>query len=339
VKKLHRGIGQVFRYFLWDGVAIYVNGEKVAPVDPLFRRNREKKHRAAVFGEPVSYEIAVPVTKNGLRTTGIVRVTFTELPVQELHYLSNEQKRDLGIANGAGISVVRANREVDYGWFFMGSKRRENYDDWWRAEVAFDPVLDEAFGITHTKQQIRPQEYLTEILAADMEGIAKALNARVRRAHLRLKSGEATREAEETAGQREKLLPQLPRRALTTKLSKMQAVLSTYPELLSPSGRRGTDLEYRIVQAEMRDTVFFTYALANGRFVLVLNPEHPFYRRLYQPLLESENNDFKQIRSQLELLVLAAARAEATVANISAERFVESHRTKWSDILATYLNR
>ena len=33
-----------------------------------------------------------------------------------------------------------ANREIDFGWFFMGNKRRENYDDWWRCEVKFEPV-------------------------------------------------------------------------------------------------------------------------------------------------------------------------------------------------------
>ena len=88
-------------------------------------------------------------------------VTFSELPVHEWHDLPNEEKRQLGIVNGAGVSVVRAGREIDYGWFFLDGKRRENYDDWWRAEIRFDAVLDEAFGITHTKQQIRPLDYLT----------------------------------------------------------------------------------------------------------------------------------------------------------------------------------
>ncbi|MGI8447952.1 MAG: hypothetical protein ACR2MP_12395 [Streptosporangiaceae bacterium] len=40
------------------------------------------------------------------------------------------------------VSVVRSGREIDQGWFFMGTKRRENHDDWWRCEVRFDPVLD-----------------------------------------------------------------------------------------------------------------------------------------------------------------------------------------------------
>ena len=51
--------------------------------------------------------------------------------------LSNEEKNARGIAKNAGVSIVRAGREIDCGWFFMGQKRKENYDDWWRCEVRF----------------------------------------------------------------------------------------------------------------------------------------------------------------------------------------------------------
>ena len=79
--------------------------------------------------------------------------------------------------------MIRAGREIDHGWFFLGGKRRENYDDWWRCEIQFDPVLDEAFGITHTKQQIRPSTHLIEALSPDMEAMARTLSNRARKAH------------------------------------------------------------------------------------------------------------------------------------------------------------
>jgi hypothetical protein len=37
--------------------------------------------------------------------------------------------------------------------------------------VTFEPVLDEAFGITHSKQQIRPMPHLVEAIAPDVEAI------------------------------------------------------------------------------------------------------------------------------------------------------------------------
>ena len=82
----------------------------------------------------------------------------------------------MGVSKGAGVSIVRAGREIDHGWFFMGDKRKENYDDWWRCEVRFEPSLDELFGVTHTKQQVYPCAALLEILTPDLEQAARALN-------------------------------------------------------------------------------------------------------------------------------------------------------------------
>ena len=65
--------------------------------------------------------------------------------------MTNEEKRFFGITQNAGMSILRAGREIDFGWFFMGGKRKENYDNWWRAELSFDPALDELFGVTSYK--------------------------------------------------------------------------------------------------------------------------------------------------------------------------------------------
>ena len=92
----------------------------------------------------------------------------------------------------------------------MGSKHRENYDDWWRCEIQFDAILDEVFGITHTKQQVRPQATLIEALTPDLEATARVLNGRARKAHLSVKAGERFSEAERIANERDHLLRPLP---------------------------------------------------------------------------------------------------------------------------------
>src|SRR5581483_512354 len=106
---------------------------------------------ARPFGEELIYEFT---TAGG---SGCVRVVFAELPVEQWSGLTVDEKRELGITNAPSVSVMRADREIDRGWFFMGSKRRENYDDWWRCEVNFEPTLDELFGITNAKQGIKPR--------------------------------------------------------------------------------------------------------------------------------------------------------------------------------------
>ncbi len=195
------------------------------------------KGRDTLYGDVIRY-IAVEAPSSGcaVAQTGVVQVCFSELPVEEWSKLPNEEKRRLGVPNGAGVSVVRADREIDCGWFFLGGKRRENYDDWWRCEVRFDPVLDEAFGITHTKQQIRPRDYLLELLAEDMENVARALNARARQAHLKARSVERSAEIERVAAERDRLLQPLENQADAPR----QAALLEQLEKRHPSVREAT---------------------------------------------------------------------------------------------------
>ncbi len=57
-------------------------------------------------------------------------------------------------ADNTGISVVRAGREIDFGSFgFLDAS--EPRHRWWGAEIRFDPVLDEYFGVTNNKQEVR----------------------------------------------------------------------------------------------------------------------------------------------------------------------------------------
>ena len=335
-RKLLVALGRRFRHFLWGGVSIKVNGDPVEAIDPLFLHPAALHNGASQFAEALVYEIAA--NPDDQSTTGLVKVRFSELPVAEWSKLSNKDKRARGIAKGAGVSVVRGGREVDYGWFFLGGKRRENYDDWWRCEIMFDPVLDEAFGITHTKQQIRPRPHLVEALSADMEATARALNSRARKAHLDVKIAERFTAAEDRASEKDDLLAPLPPQPRP----RDNKVLSALAKKLSPAASSGDDTggstEYRIVPAALSETAFFNYARDKGRLVLVLNPEHPFYKLVYKPLLESDTPRDEAVRSQIDLLLLAAARTEALLEGKETIRAAEQLRAGWSDTLATFLN-
>lgn len=335
-RKLLLSLGRRFRHFLWRGVTISINGDPVEPVDPLFLHQDSLFCGASQFAEELIYEVAAE--PDDPSRTGLVRVRFSELPAAAWSKLSNKEKRARGIAKGAGVSVVRGGREVDYGWFFLGGKRRENYDDWWRCEVQFDPVLDEAFGITHTKQQIRPRPHLVEALTPDIEAIARALNGRARKAHFSAKLAERFTASEARAGAKDELLTPLPR----DPRPRDQHVLGALSKELTPTSEsRAADsdgTEYRIVAKALSETAFFNYARDAGRLVLVLNPEHPFFRLVYKPLLQSDDARDAMVRSQFDLLLLAAARAEALLQEEDALRLAETLRAGWSDTLATFLN-
>jgi hypothetical protein len=233
---------------------------------------------------------------------------------------------------------VRARREIDFGWFFMGGKRRENYDDWWRCEIRFDPILDEVFGITHTKQQIRPQDYLLDILTNDLETQAKALNGRVRQTHLQIRAVDRTVEVERRASEKDQFLKPLPKAASTEQEGALDNLKKRHPSLRDvPPPEEGGALQYRIVQDSVKDTSLFTYVFKDGLLVLVVNPEHPFYKKVYKPLIENETKENRELRSQLDLLLLAAARAEAAATRDSQREALAQFRKVWSDNVATFL--
>ncbi|MCC7386341.1 MAG: ATP-binding protein [Deltaproteobacteria bacterium] len=330
VRKLEVELGRRFRHFIWKGLRVTINGDVLEAFDPLYLNPKAEISGAQLFGEEMRFEVrADPVDP---RTTGWVRVRFAELPVHAWHKLSNDEKRRIGISKGAGVSIVRGGREVDYGWFFMGSKHRENYDDWWRCEIQFDPILDEAFGITHTKQQTRPQSHLLEALTPDLEATARALNGRARKAHMAVKASERFSEAERIANERDHLLRPLPRSADPTAKALMRELEQSHPTLCE----RDEKERYSIIEHAVKDTSFFTLAHDGDRLVLVLNPDHPFYREIYKPLSEGDAPRDPQLRAKLELLLLAAARSEAaTRGKVPA---LAKHRLEWSNTLAAFLN-
>ena len=252
--------------------------------------------------------------------------------MEEWHGLSNEEKQRRGISKGAGVSIVRANREIEYGWFFMGDKRKENYDDWWRCEVKFEPSLDEVFGITHTKQQIRPSQDLQAALVPDIEATAKALNRRARQAHERLKAADRVSASEAVAEAKEHLLPPLPRLRTSVKEKReVRELERRYPHL-GTTGHTGNP-KYVLLEGEGIGTRLFQAYRRDGQLVVLLNTEHSFYKRIYRPLCESEDANVTALRQRLELVVMAAARAEAALGARASSRYLDA----WSDAMSTFL--
>src|SRR5262249_60252614 len=56
-RKLAPPLGRVFRYYLWDGVAILVNGVKVEPLDPLYLHENAPEPGAQIYRKPIQYTV------------------------------------------------------------------------------------------------------------------------------------------------------------------------------------------------------------------------------------------------------------------------------------------
>lgn len=310
--RLHRPLGRMYRELIWRGLQLFVNGDPVAAVDPLHCHAPTGEPVAVPYGASLTYELQAP----GDDRSSTVTVRFSELPIALWHDLPVEEKRARGIVGGAGVSFVRARREIDYGWHLMGTKRKENYDDWWRCEITFAPELDELFGVTHSKQGVTPTPQLEAVLAPELDAIARTLNARVRRTFEILKRQEPSL-ATVTAGRQEALLPPLP----TTD---------------RPNGRARRRPAYTIIAERLRCHAFFKAALVDATLTITLNSNHPFYERIYAPVLAARD---EQRRHDLECLILAAARAELTLDRPADKARLERYGAAWGDALAAFLER
>lgn len=310
---LIRVLGRTFRKSIWAGCELRVDGEVVKPIDPLFLQSGTAPAEAVQYGPPLVF--AIEILERGRRRQSEVTVRFSELPIESWTSLPNLEKRRLGISKGGGVSVLRANREIDSGWFFMGEKRKESYDDWWRCEVCFEPELDESFGVTHTKQGIHPRIQLSAILTPELERVAHVLNGRVRQRfqEIRRHHPPATR-ATTRAGLRDNLL------------EPPKGVHIPPREVGSVSG-----LRYEIVHRAINGPEFFQHKLQKDILQLTLNTDHPFYTAMLRLATEQPAIDL------VEFLLLAAARAERRLKSTSDRAALSRHREHWSNTLLAFL--
>ena len=323
-RKLELALGRVFRHYLWGGVRISLNGEPVQPIDPLFVARQSYTSGAELVDE---WSCMVRNTDDADSPVGAVHVSFSLLPIRKWHSLSIAEKRAAGIVNGAGVSVVRGGREVDYGWFFLPGRRKQNYDDWWRCEVRFDPVLDDAFGVTHTKQQVRPARHLVEAISPYVEMTAKELHARVRSEYQQVESVYRSERQGEDANCAE--ARDAPEYSSASASALPDSRVLSEGRIPGPDGRR-----YRVVEGSGRPGLFFDVVVSDDQIVITLDRCHPFFQHVYGPLTVDGPSGSK---TALDALLIAAAKADS--GTVESDGIGEAHLfyRRWSSALEALL--
>ncbi|WP_408895636.1 ATP-binding protein [Nocardioides sp. R1-1] len=304
-RALHRDLGRMYRHFISNGSRISINGKPVEPIDPLLLSAKVQGASASLAFDPLCYELE---TSGG--DTSMVNVRFSMLPVHRWHHLDNVTKRRIGIVGHGGVSILRAGREIANGWHLMGGKRKENYDDWWRCEITFEPPLDEHFGITINKQGIRPSAELREALEPELESIARLLNSRVRQAFEDVKFQSGAEASCHIAAAADRDLPVLPKR----------------------HGRRAIGpLNYRISTTQLAPDELFATTLQSNVLDVQLNVDHPAFNALYKPL-QTLADGGAEFRTALELLILSFARSAMTTPD-STDRLLAEWGTTYGRML------
>lgn len=153
------------------------NIDKPGEIDPLHNKGCTE----AIFEPYCNHEypdgiVNLPIKYTDLNTNEVkesnVQIKFSK--VRDVFYdktaISGEPgKTKLGkhVKKLEGISIVRANREIDFGQFDFYENLSQPQHRWWGCEIKFNPELDEAFGVANNKQHVElkyvyPTDYLDE---------------------------------------------------------------------------------------------------------------------------------------------------------------------------------
>lgn len=185
-ERLEFALGQKFRHFIHNSefnikIIAHENQDAavdVAPNDPLFLMEDNyvlcnEENPAQIYKgvkgdhlEPAFElygEVIVPIKyidKNGNVSTANVTIRFSKVKAkfydETAFPTGNPGSYPFGkyASKMEGISVVRANREIDFRQFDFYSTTNEPQHRWWGCEIMFDPMLDEAFGVANNKQYV-----------------------------------------------------------------------------------------------------------------------------------------------------------------------------------------
>jgi hypothetical protein len=353
--KLLQHFGVIYRYWIPER-RITIDGMETEVVDPLFLMEHGRFYNETeVLAERVEARSFEVTTSGGEK--GTVRVRASVLPPNFQLVNPNEygndairpknNKRFPIMKEYNGLLICRERRQIDTvvpRW-----TKFQNYDLNIKIEIDFDPVLDEFFGITTSKQQIEIDDDMWEKLQHSGKGggglieLVRDLRARFETLQTELKaryqnSASAKEEVrpsvtameesakfkgsvpEPTPAQREEAQRNLERKAAERAELTGEPKEEVLKELVEETAKKRWEVEF----AAIPEGPFYRPVRLGEQKQLVLNTEHPFYSKVYDAAPE--------VRAALEVLLFVVAERELEVKN-EAETFYKAERQRWSERL------
>lgn len=361
--ELVTSLGVIYRNYLVN-TPMTVDGHDVQPCDPLFLT---EGFRGYAIDDDRAIELPPAVVemkdKETRAVVGKLRVRYARFPATFFRlpeYKHNNrpgknvnERLDIADANN-GIIFCRNGRQIDV---IRPPKNLRSInattDRFWAVEVDFDATLDDYFSITTSKQQVRPDDSVWDILkdkANMFTVIGEMFTAYKKEAKEIAAEVEQTKAAkrasiEATEGADKFRTTKAPDE---TPARQKEAADNLDSEARKRAGRAGLDPDAikkelaaeregvtRAVEPEdMPGAPFFRCVQEGGTRVLYLNVAHPFYTELY-----TGPGSTPRLRAGLEVLLWILGNAEVDADPESPRRkFYERDRASiWSPQLADAL--
>ena len=355
VAKLMRHFGIVYHSVVTGQCKIYVDGDRVEAVDPLFITPGARHYD--IEGTHATDHSLPPIKvrdNNGnwhdvqVRMSLMNKEAYDVLERSSSGRLPKPRKRLKEDYNG--IFIYRNGRFIDtYKWDEISW---QSYTRQIGISLDFPAELDEFFGITPQKQTISINETVQELLrkavmpsfkslyklVMEERAIEKAAKGKIKlrdgvtvraselafakidaKRQSRPKSPKADEEARTNLAKKAKEISQVTGRSVEEEQKALQDVLIAHP--------------YKIEAEHGRPTQpFFEMDQVGPQTIVYLNTGHRFYTDVYGALRE----DDVAIRSGIEALLVCIARAELSKGG--EERvFYMQERAAWSEDLAKAL--
>jgi Histidine kinase-, DNA gyrase B-, and HSP90-like ATPase len=312
-----------------------------------------------IFDEPFS--LNVPYLDGDETKTAKVEFRFS-IAKPEIQNLGGGSDLGKHYLENTGISFVRAGREIDFGAFgFLDVS--DSRHRWWGAEVRFDPVLDELFGVTNNKQEIRSIKKLEDEVLQSMAEEAehgdhkafllvqlnKILSEQISRMMTIIKgrrAGERSKKAK-TGSLAGKVNDQIKginntpteSSAHADKLTEEQKIEERVKSLLADNSNLGESeareeaietLDYRvdILTDSWPGDLFLDRRPVANASIGIINRDTNFYEKFWVYL---EGQEDKKGFEALEVIMMALVRAEDELVLQYDKRIFERYRSKWSE--------
>jgi hypothetical protein len=362
--------------FLTPGARYYLPEEQGGAIKNYYQKIPVRFFRDPETGarhlEKVEKLEDIDRTDPNLLATGAIEVRIARFPVGFAEAVPGKKKPETDAHHRfeirkprRGMSFVRAGREIETLDAFPRSARdRESgLGEWpllqgyayhWGIEVAFEPQLDEVFGIANDKQTVRPIEDFWRLLTKeDIDDKVRAENAWQMEKREKPKKpkvdapGETTpaEQAAALAGSISGKRPKVPerdqdkvRQQLEDEAQRRVGVTEkTIEEAKQAIEAEAKRRPYKVDYFDDPNGPFYEPAWEHGWVVVArVNRAHPFYSALYAELLELQGAG--QAKYAVDVLLLALSKAELTTEDELTKLWYEQQRRgEWSPFLGNAL--
>lgn len=356
-------MARVYRRALGGGLKLFVNNRRVEAFDPTYsmanaRHTRIEDLQTKLSRLIVPKRVEIKIAERSTETAPI-DIKLYRLPVEEWSSLPRKTLRnDLKVFDGNTVSILRNDREVFSGPMPWLTGRHSSYAHWYRIQIDFPGVLDEAFGVATNKQGVRLKGYVEEAIKGAIGDEISTITEEIYRFQRQQAaarepakpSASETRAGEADPFQQNPLGASTPEEEaqLDENLRGLALTLKRDGETDEQAFERIKNSKYIIDFKHDEYWPFYDVKHRFGRIILTINTAHPFFGELYDPVRKmgslqtvadgeeagtspADANPGPILALDLLLLSLARTQSRLSGSDDDIRKMLESLRREWSE--------